>query len=414
MLHEHLYNTRTGSVFRVTDRNSNTFGLKVFSYVPSKPAAEKAQQLVGFGTERAMLLKITKLVCPKLLEDNPAGEPFDISCDNSHLEMLHGMDVEVIDREGKSVKSLLMNITNSQGIVSERRLDFTSNILVPYMSGGRLGDVVDHNPALRSIVNRYLAYTVTAVQLIESVRKLHELGIAHLGIAPSTVYCSNPSCDEVTLGEFSRAYAKKDPILSSSRFTSEMAQDSVRYMSFEAGNSPEQIDSRVIKQLSKYADMPISWESVRKVDWFGLGGTFFYIVGGSRIFIDSIKISRTSSRALADFIVTSMSDKHLISRVTDKESRKAFDKIRDNVAEGLTLIDGLLSSDRSKRISFDTESAETRVSASLRANKAVMSALQTETKVAGRTCASFLAETRRVIPSMSADVGVPSFLQTVC
>ena len=32
MLHERLYNNRNGVIFRVTDSNSNSFGLKVFAY----------------------------------------------------------------------------------------------------------------------------------------------------------------------------------------------------------------------------------------------------------------------------------------------------------------------------------------------------------------------------------------------
>ena len=413
MLHEHMFNTRTGSVFRVTDKNSNTFAAKVFSHLPQNKAASKAAQLIRFGIERAMLMKITKSVCPSFLDTPSTEEPVDITCDSTHLEILGGLDVDLIDKDGKELKSLMMNITSSQGDVTERRVDFTSNMLVPYMSGGRLGDVIDNTPSFKSITARYLAYTSIAPQLIEAVKRLHSLGIAHSGITPSTVYCSNPSCDEVTLGEFGRAYTDKNPLAASTQFVSEIAQDAVRFMTLD-GSPKEGIDAKVIRKLSSYAAQPASWDAARTVDWFGLGGTLFYVVASSRVYIDSADLSRTSSRSVAEFVVKSMNERALINRVPDAQSRTVLSKIRDSVAEGLSLIDGLLAVDRSKRINFDTEEGRSRISTSLRANKAAMSVLQTEVRTAGSTCASFLHETRKIIPSMNAKQSMPSFLQHLC
>ena len=413
MLNEHMFNTHTGSVFRVTDKNSNTFALKVFSYVPTKSASEKAKQLLGFGTERAMLMKVTKSVCPQLLEAHRSEEPYDITCDNSHLELLAGLDVHVIDEAGNDLKSRLMNITSSQGKTTERRMEFGSNMLVPYMAGGRLGDVIDNNPSFKSLASRYLAYTVIAAQLVESVKRLHSIGVAHSGIAPSTVYCTSPTCEEIVLGEFGRAFTEKDPIIASGLYATEVSQDSVRFMSFDS-NAEEDINQKVIKLFKGYAAEKPNWNAAKKVDWFGLGGTFFYVVSGSRIFIDSMDVARSSSRVMADFIVKSMSDRKLVSQVKDAQGRKLLGRIRDQVAEGLALIDGLMVADRSKRISFDTENGQTRATSSLRANKALMSAIQTEVKASGNTCASFLQETKRVIPAISPMTSVPSFLQSIC
>lgn len=413
MLGEHMFNTHTGSVFRVTDKNSNTFALKVFSYVPSRSAADKAAQLLGFGTERATLMKVTRSVCPQLLEAHRGDEPTDITCDNSHLELLAGLDVHVIDQDGKDLKSMLMNITSSQGVTTERRVDFTSNVLVPYMAGGRLGDAIDRNPSFKSLANRYWTYTVMATQLVEAVKRMHSIGVAHAGISPSTVYCTSPTCEEVILGEFSRAYAEKDPILASGRFVSEFSQEAVRFMSNDEYRA-EEINKKVVNQFNAYsADKP-NWNAAKKVDWFGLGGTFFYVVSGNRIYVDSVEVSRSSSRMLADFIINNMSNKKLVDKVKDEQSKKLLVQVRDQIAEGLALIDGLLVADRSKRITFDDDRGQTRLTNSLRANKAVMSAIQTEVRASGNTCASFLQETRRVIPELSPRAPVPSFLQSIC
>lgn len=413
MLHEHLFNTRTESVFRVTDKNSNTFALKAFSYMTTSEQQQKAEQLVGFGTDRATMLKITKALCPHLLSPPLSSEPLDVTCDNSHIELLAGLDVDVVGDNGEILKSKVMNITNSQGLVTERHVEFSTNLLVPYTAGGRMGDVIDNNPNFRSILNRYLAYTNVAAQLVEAVKRLHTIGVSHAGITPSTVYCSNAVCDEVTLGEFGRSFAEKDPILASMGYVNEIAQESVRFMSVYNQNKND-VDPKVVKQAFEYLRKPVTWDAARKVDWFGLGGTLFYIVGGSRIYVDSVENVRTSSRMLAEFIVSNLGDSELVDRIKDPKSRRVLEKVRSQVAEGLALIDGLLTIDRSKRISFDNDLGRSQMSTGLRANRAVLSVLQTDSRSPGNTCAHFLKETKRVVGNMDQSVGIPSFIQQVC
>jgi serine/threonine protein kinase len=347
------------------------------------------------------------------MEVRSTDEPVDVTCDASHIELLAGLDVSVIDESGNPVSTLDMNITNSQGVERLRRVTFGSNMLVPFVSGGRLGDLADNSPLFRSILNRFLVYTYISTQLVEAVKKLHSLGVVHGGISPSNIYCVSASCEEVVLGEFSRAYTEKDPLLPSLKYALEISQDSVRMMAMEK-DLKDDVDPKITKMLMDYASKPVTWDSARKVDWFGLGGALFYVVSGSRFYVDSMDSSKTSSRMLSDFIFASLSQKEMTNRVTDTKSKAALEKIRDQVAEGLALIDGLLVVDRSKRISFDTELGRSRMTTSLRANKAVLSALQTDSKVLGNTCASFLKETRRILGSDSKDETIPSFIQQIC
>ena len=189
-------------------------------------------------------------------------------------------------------------------------------------------------------------------------------------------------------------------------------QNSVRFESFQTPDSKE-IDRTAIQVLKEYAQRRPDFDAARKVDWYALGGTLFNIVSGYRIVADSKEAQQTGSRAIADFIMQSMSDKQLVDKVKDKQSRRLYDRIREQVAESLLLIDGLLAVDRTKRISFDSDEGRDRVSTSLRANKAIMSALQTETASSGATCASFISQTGRIIPELSRAT-VPSFLQQIC
>ena len=411
-MHENLYNTATGTVFRVTDKNSNSFALTAFSHIPSVSAESKAEHLVSFASERASALRITKAVCPAAIDAHVSEEPLDFTCDSAHLQVLLGVDVSVMDNEGTSLSSKVLMITDSRGEDHERRVDFTATMLHPYSAGGRLNDAINNSPTYRSLTNRYLLYTTIAVQLVEAVKKMHSTGFAHLSIGQGNMFCVSPTCEEVVLGGFGSVFAKKAPILASAEYASELMQNSVRFESFQTPDSKE-IDRTAIQVLKEYAQRRPDFDAARKVDWYALGGTLFNIVSGYRIVADSKEAQQTGSRAIADFIMQSMSDKQLVDKVKDKQSRRLYDRIREQVAESLLLIDGLLAVDRTKRISFDSDEGRDRVSTSLRANKAIMSALQTETASSGATCASFISQTGRIIPELSRAT-VPSFLQQIC
>ena len=399
-------------MFRVTDKNSNTFALTAFSHIPTASAESKAEHLVSFAAERASATRITKAVCPEALETKPSNEPFDFTCDPAHLQILLGVDVPVIDAQGNALSAKLMSITDSRGDDQERRVDFTATMLHPYSAGGRLNDAINNSPMYRSLTHRYLLYTGIAVQLVEAVKKLHSIGLAHLSITQGSIFCLNPSCEEVVLGGFATAFAQKNPIMASAQFANELMQNAVRFESFQEPDSKE-IDPTIVKTFMAYGKKKPDFDAARKVDWYALGGTLFNVVSGYRLVADTKEVQQTGSRSIAEFIMHSMSDKQIVAKVTDKKSRELYDRIRDQVAESLLLIDGMIAVDRSKRISFDTEQARDRVTTSLRANKAIMSALQTDTASAGATCASFIDESRRIIPQLSR-MPVPSFLQQIC
>ena len=400
-------------MFRVSDKNSNSFSLKVFSYFEGLPLLAKERQLQAFGTDRSISLKLTKSLCPGVLDSlSDSAEPKDVVCDSHHIQLLLGVDVPVLDQQGNGLKSQLMNVSNSQGYESERRLDFTANILVPYLSGGRLGDVIDHRPDFKSMLHRYLTYTSLSSQLVRAVKYMHSVGVVHLSIDPSTVICANKDCVDVFLSDLGQSATESD--VGAAEFATEFMQDSVRFMSFDE-NPDSQIDSKIIDTLKKYQLVKPTWETARKVDWFGLGGTLFYLVAGSRMFVDSSLFSSKSSRPLSNYIVDAMTLKNIGSKLKSKPDEKTLGKIRHFVGDSLLLIDGLLTIDREKRISFDSDEGRKRMSSSLRASKAVMSALEIEGHKTS-TCASFVEESAAILPELKVDEHqrLPAFMREIC
>lgn len=410
-----MYNTRTTSVFRVTDRNSNSFSMKVFSYFEELPLPVKARQLQSFASDRSILLKLTKSLCPEVLEQvKSSAEPRDVVCDSHHVQLLLGVDVPVLDEIGNTLKSQLMNISNSQGYETQRRVDFSANTLVPYISGGRLGDVIDHRPEFKSLLHRYITYTTLSNQLVRAVKYIHSVGVSHLSIDPSTVICSNKDCSEVFLSDFGQGATEAS--VTSSMYATEIMQDSVRFMAFD-DNPNADIDKKIIEKLKEYQSAKPSWESAKKVDWFALGGTLFYLVAGSRIYVDSLMFSSKSSRPLSNFIVDTMTFKNMASKMKTKTDEKSLGKIRHFVGDSLLLIDGLLTVDREKRISFDSDDGRKRINSSLRASKSVMSALEIDGgSKSSSSCASFIQETGAVLPELRVDEHhrLPSFMQEIC
>ena len=426
VLGEHLYNTRTGAVFRVTDKNSNVYAVKVFTYGDNQPVGHKERRLYDYANERSSLLTVTKASCPDLLkalvDKDQAGK--SVTCSNHHVQLMLGLDVPLVESAGGApIASRRMRIVNSQGDDTERHLDFGANTLLPYMAGGRLNDLVTRVPKYQSMVVRYPLYVDVAPQMVDAVRYLHSLHLAHLGITASTILCSSVNCEDAVLADPSTAWNGEAG--SQSPFNNELMQQSVRFAQFTptepktGDESPK--PSEVAKTFSTYLKEELSWEGTMKVDWYGLGGALFYVLAGIRPVAEDR--SGPNSHDVAEFIYKALQSQRLLSKVPTEDARAALAKIRDQVAEGLLLVDGLLQTDRSKRISFDAgvngKQQASLVKTKLRTSKSAMSALQVDTARPGNSCASFLQDSTKESATLaSLPVGdktaLPAFIQDIC
>jgi hypothetical protein len=413
----------------VTDLKNSTYSLKVFTYGVDLPLGHKERRLYDYANERDHMVNITRATCPELLEalGNKAKFGTSLECSNHHLQMLLGLDVPVSDTiDGEALAMRKMSIRNSAGDESDRMLDFGANSLLPYMAGGRLSDLVTRVPKYQSMVVRYPLYVDVAPQMVEAVRHLHSLHVAHLGIQTSTILCSNVACEDAILSDPSAAW--DGDASNPSPYASELMQQSVRFSQFAPkGEEDEEHDdhpkpptegmTNVTHIFADYLTTP-SWEGTMKVDWYGLGGALFYVLAGIR----PVAEDRTgaNSHDAAEFIYRALQSKQLLSKIPSEDAKKALMKIRDQVAEGLLLVDGLLQADRSKRISFDAPRMAAhmqKTTKNLRSSKALMSALQTDSTVQLTSCASFIANSAKASETL-ADLPVgdelPSFLQQIC
>ena len=411
-LHEHLYNTRTGSVFRVTDKNENVFSLKAFSYFENVASGHKERRLFDFANERTYLTTITRAVCPSLLSALSSTSTASVMCANHHVQLMLGLDVVVLNESGAALGLAPLMIANSDGDESERQFSFTTNILLPYMQGGRLNDLIARAPKYQSMVSRYPLYVDVAPQLIEAVRFLHSSHIVHLSIQASTVLCSNVNCDEAVLAEPTNAWNGEG---ASSLYANELMQQSVRFSQF-APNSDSQHDlvSPVFTKYLEAARHSVDWTGTLTVDWYGLGGTLFYILSGIRPVAEDR--SGPNSHDAAEFIYIALQSKQLLAQVVSPEAKTALSKIRNQVTEGLLLVDGLLQTDRKKRISFDGVSHIDKTRNSLRSGKALISAaIQLDEGVS--SCMQFFAHSTAesdTLKSLPLKEGMPSFIQGLC
>jgi serine/threonine protein kinase len=322
-----------------------------------------------------------------------------------------------------------MKITNSVGEDSDRVLDFTANTLLPYMAGGRLSDIISRVPRYQSMVVRYPLYVDVAPQMVDAVRYLHSINVAHLGIQTSSILCSDFNCEDAVLSDPTVAWNGEGPV---STYANELMQQSVRFTEFASPDQADDVhDGYIVKKFSSYLN-GTNWDSATKVDWYGLGGSLFYILAGIR----PVAEDRTgpNSHDAAEFIYKALQSKQLLTKISTEESKKALMKIRDQVAEGLLLVDGLLQTDRAKRISFDlTASSNQRVQKTTNnlrsSSKILMSALQTDSipssakaisDVTGSTtCSAFIADSTKASETLSElPVGnkesLPSFIQQLC
>lgn len=419
VLHNHLFNTRTGSVFRVTDKNSNVYALKVFTYGENAPVGHKERRLYDYANERSTTMLLTKAACPTLLESLSDKSKFgsSVTCANHHIQVLLGLDVPVMEQsDSKTVLGTRkMRLMNSKGEETDRNLDFKANTLLPFMAGGRLSDLVSRVPKYQSMVVRYPLYVDVAPQMVDALRFMHSQHIAHLGVQASTILCSSVNCEDAVLSDPSTAWNGAEG--TQSAFASELMQPSVRFAQFVGEEKTE--SSEVTKQFAQYLRDDLSWEGTLKVDWYGLGGALFYILAGIRPVAEDRR--GPNSHDVAEFIYKALQSQRLLGKVPSEDAKKALAHIRDQVAEGLLLVDGLLQTDRSKRISFDPFSAEASIKtrSKLRSSKNAISVLQTEAKSRTTSCSAFMAETVKESDTLAAlpvndRTNLPSFLQDIC
>jgi len=419
VLHNHLFNTRTGSVFRVTDKNSNVYALKVFTYGENAPVGHKERRLYDYANERSTTMLLTKAACPTLLDSLSDKSKFgsSVTCANHHIQVLLGLDVPVMEQsDSKTVLGTRkMRLMNSKGEETDRNLDFKANTLLPFMAGGRLSDLVSRVPKYQSMVVRYPLYVDVAPQMVDALRFMHSQHIAHLGVQASTILCSSVNCEDAVLSDPSTAWNGAEG--TQSAFASELMQPSVRFAQFVGEEKTE--SSEVTKQFAQYLRDDLSWEGTLKVDWYGLGGALFYILAGIRPVAEDRR--GPNSHDVAEFIYKALQSQRLLGKVPSEDAKKALAHIRDQVAEGLLLVDGLLQTDRSKRISFDPFSAEASIKtrSKLRSSKNAISVLQTEAKSRTTSCSAFMAETVKESDTLAAlpvndRTNLPSFLQDIC
>lgn len=419
VLHNHLFNTRTGSVFRVTDKNSNVYALKVFTYGENAPVGHKERRLYDYANERSTTMLLTKAACPTLLDSLSDKSKFgsSVTCANHHIQVLLGLDVPVMEQsDSKTVLGTRkMRLMNSKGEETDRNLDFKANTLLPFMAGGRLSDLVSRVPKYQSMVVRYPLYVDVAPQMVDALRFMHSQHIAHLGVQASTILCSSVNCEDAVLSDPSTAWNGAEG--TQSAFASELMQPSVRFAQFVGEEKTE--SSEVTKQFAQYLRDDLSWEGTLKVDWYGLGGALFYILAGIRPVAEDRR--GPNSHDVAEFIYKALQSQRLLGKVPSEDAKKALAHIRDQVAEGLLLVDGLLQTDRSKRISFDPFSAEASIKtrSKLRSSKNAISVLQTEAKSSTTSCSAFMAKTVKESDTLAAlpvndRTNLPSFLQDIC
>lgn len=404
----------------MTDRNSNVYAVKVFTYSDDQQGGHKERRLFDYANERSTIVSLTQAGCPELLKalGDKSKQGKSITCANHHIQLVLGLDVPVIDVTGSDsvIKLRKMRILNSHGEETDRMLDFSKNTLVPYMAGGRLGDLVSRVPKYQSMVVRYPLYVDVAPQMVDAVRFMHAQHLVHLGIQASTILCSSVNCEDAVLADPSTAWNGEKGTVSP--FGNELMQQSVRFAQFVTTTENQQSD--VSKIFTSYLNQTNDWEGAMKVDWYGLGGALFYVLAGLRPVAEDR--AGANSHDAAEFIYKALQSKQLLKRVPSQEGQEALSRIRDQVAEGLLLVDGLLQADRSKRISFDNpngENLKTRTKNSLRSSsKALMSALQVE-EGNSNSCASFINESPKEsatlsnLPVNDRD-SLPAFIQGIC
>jgi len=368
-----------------------------------------------------MTQKVTHELCPDLLKTDQAGS--SVECTNHHVQVMLGANIGIVNVNGRKLDRVSIVAPDSRGKDIVRYVDFDNNLVIPYMGAGRLSDLVMNVPKYQTTVYRYPLYTTVAAQLVESVRFLHSNQIAVLGIEPGTVVCSNPDCDEIMISDLSRATLASSP----SPYASELMQESVRYITSEniidGKEIKKPVDDKTVSLFKDYMSRRPDWDATTKVDWFSVGATFYYILSASRYAPDEVQ--KANVKELSEKIFKAFTDKVVLDQVkNDSKSADTLKKVRDNITEGLLLIDGLLVADRSKRITFDASPKGTeragKATNSLRSGKALMSALEVDSAHGHKSsCSSFMesaVKNSKILNGLPIEnkSKLPSFIQQIC
>jgi hypothetical protein len=254
-------------------------------------------------------------------------------------------------------------------------------------------------------VNRYGLYSTLVPQMVDAIRFLHKNHYVHLAVRPEAIHCNDAVCTRAVLTEPGRGWNGEGV---PPPFAHEMMQQSVEYDDFLSPMEPGKRQQMLRERMERDGT---SWEGVETVDWFALGGTFFFSLVGQ---MPNAVVVGTGPKVAEYFVkVFNMSD------IPDGES------IRDTVTQSLMVIDGLLASDRKKRVNLDK--VEAPVVANFKARTGSLrasSVLQIEPEPEeipmdemGSTCSSYIqtasseSEILRELQVTSA--AAPEFLQTL-
>ncbi len=331
--------------------------------------------------------------------------------------------------DGKTLIKLDMNAKSPSGAESTNiRVDFRANMLLPYISSGRLGDIVQKVQRYQNVVYRYPLYATAFPQLVDAVKTLHSVGIAHLGVDASTVICQDINCDNMYLSDFSRAVWSNTT--SPSLYANELFQDSIRIASLQHLDDSKDYDISSIDTFREYAKLEskkFSWKSAKQVDWFSVGATFYGVLTQSRYAPDVVgqPINGLSEGIYQSFTNALTGNE----RISDPSVAQTLTKLRNFITEGLMVIEGLITTDRRYRISFDStekdvDTGNSRSTNNLRTTKSLMSGLQLETGIhtaapTTPTCLSYMqsaVKNSNILSALPAPTkeGLPSFIQEVC
>ncbi|KAF4661562.1 hypothetical protein FOZ61_003111 [Perkinsus olseni] len=363
-LHERLFQARNGVVFRVTDANKNEYALKAVSLPVATDQERRIHTLGQFNREKMWFGKTNKAQCAAIDNAKP-GET--VTCPNYHVLYGFGHDISDLKYENGTQVPVTYGVTMVVPKASGRKAEdlkniyFGSNILMQYMPGGRLVDLLQ--PAgmadqqgylgeFSNMVTRFPLFQKIAPQLVTGLKFLHSKAhMIHLGMSPKTVLCSDAKCSDAAIFEYFNTWDGKIPTPSTPPSGSELMQDSV-----VLATGPEDGKSLETKEIRALLGSPsLTFDEAKSVDWYALGGTLFNIISGTRAVVDERKLNNPSVALQAEKVVAPENVKrnsavHMLTASLSKS-------MRSEVVESMLLIDGLLQEDRRRRISFDVDDA---------------------------------------------------------
>ncbi|KAF4669461.1 hypothetical protein FOL47_002535 [Perkinsus chesapeaki] len=367
ILHERLFQARNGVVFRVTDSNSNEYALKTVSLPVDTDQERKIHTLGQFNREKMWFDRTNEAQCGAIR----TGKPGDtVSCPNYHVLYAFGHDVGDIKYENGTQVPVTFGVSMVVPKASGRKANdlknvfFGSNILMQYMPGGRLVDILQPSGSasaqqgylgeFTSMVTRFPLFQKIAPQLVTGLKFLHaKAHMLHLGMSPKTVLCSDAKCSDAAIFEYYNAWDGKVPTPSTPPSASELMQDSI-----VIATGPEDGKSTETKEIRTLLSNPsLTFNEAKSVDWYALGGTLFNIISGTRAVVDERKLNNPSLALQAEKVVAPENVKR--NSAVHMLTASLSQSMRSEVVESMLLIDGLLQEDRKRRISFDVEDVAT-------------------------------------------------------